>query len=242
VTGRILVVEHQRDAGADVLGDRLVAAGLELTTLEIDREGALADLDAFDGLLVLGGDVNAWQEDEYPWLVEEKAAIRAWVGGRPRPLLGICLGHQLLADALGGVVGPRPTPEAGVHPVRLTADGGDDPLLGATGPVLPALQWHGAEVARAPGGAVVLATDDHAAVQAMRVGPTAWGLQFHPEVGRERAVGWGSDPAFRALLTEGAGPGAVDRYPDTLAAAADDMDRVTGRLAAAFAEQVRVYR
>lgn len=183
-----------------MLGDHLSRAGFGLTTVELDQGEPIPDLDRFDALVVMGGPMDVWHDDEHPWLVTEKAAIRHWVSELARPYLGVCLGHQLLAAALGGVVCPMLHPEIGVMDVGLTAAGEHDPLLSALPPNFPALQWHGAEVARLPVGTVALATNAHCAVQAMRVGPAAWGLQFHIEASAPVVAEWATVPEYRAAL------------------------------------------
>jgi GMP synthase-like glutamine amidotransferase len=230
VSRRILVLLQQPNAGIDALGDHLIRAGCDLVVVAVADGEPIPDLDGFDGLVVLGGEMDVWQEQEHPWLVDEKVAIRAWVAGPPRPLLGICLGHQLLADALGGDVGPRDSWEVGIRTMRLTDSGVEDRMLGRLSSTFASIQWHGAEVRRVPDGAVVLATDERGAVQAMRMGNTAWGVQFHPEVGLSRAAEWGADPAFGALLDASDGAGAADRFPAVLAAASEEMVTITGTL------------
>jgi GMP synthase-like glutamine amidotransferase len=133
--------------------------------------------------------------------VAEKAAIRHWVTDLERPYLGVCLGHQLLADALGGTVGLMDEPEIGVVTIALTPEGRADRVLGELPETLLGLQWHGAAVVEPPEGAVVLAGNDHCAVQALRVGSCAWGVQFHVEVQASTIPKWARVPEYEEALT-----------------------------------------
>jgi GMP synthase-like glutamine amidotransferase len=199
--GRALVLQHHPDEDPGALGPLLAAAGLRLTTVELDQNEPVPPLDGFDVLLAMGGPMDVWQEAEHPWLVAEKAAIRHWVTDLERPYLGVCLGHQLLADALGGTVGLMDEPEIGVVTIALTPEGRADRVLGELPETLLGLQWHGAAVVEPPEGAVVLAGNDHCAVQALRVGSCAWGVQFHVEVQASTIPKWARVPEYEEALT-----------------------------------------
>jgi GMP synthase-like glutamine amidotransferase len=199
--GRVLVLQHHPDEHPGSLGPMLEDAGLALTTVELDAGEAIPPLEPFDLMLVMGGPQHVWQEDEHTWLLTEKAAIRRWVANLARPFLGVCLGHQLLADAMGGRVTLMEVPEIGVLDVARTRAGEDDPLFGRLPAQLPGLQWHEAEVVKPPPGATVLAENGFSPVQALRVGPRALGVQFHVEVNADTISKWAAVPEYERTLS-----------------------------------------
>ena len=160
----------------------------------------------------MGGPQDVWQEAEHPWLADEKAAIREAVLAREMPFLGICLGHQLLADALGGEVGPAAAPEIGVFEVELCAGAARHPLFTGLPERSRFLQWHRAEVRRPPDGAQVLASSPRCAVQAIAVGQRAFGLQCHAEVDGATLDEWLGIPAAVEVLAQALGRDGPDRF------------------------------
>ncbi len=195
------MLQHHPDEHPGSLGPLLEGAGLALTVVELDAGDAIPPLEPFDLMLVMGGPQHVWQEEEHPWLVTEKAAIRSWVGDLARPYLGVCLGHQLLAAAMGGRVTLMEAPEIGVLDVVRTSAGEADPVFGRLPSRLPGLQWHEAEVVEAPAGAAVLAENASSPVQALRVGPHALGVQFHVEVEAETIPKWAAVPEYERTLS-----------------------------------------
>jgi GMP synthase-like glutamine amidotransferase len=193
----------EEDPGA--LGPLLTEAGYELTAVELDHGEAIPDLAGFDLLLVMGGPMDVWQEGEHAWLVTEKLAIRRWVSELQRPYLGVCLGHQLLADAMGGTVGAMATAEIGVPDIMLTPAGALDPIFSRLPAVIPGLQWHHAAVTEAPPDGVVLARNPACGIQALRVGANAWGVQFHMEVGVSTIDEWAAVPEYEEVLSAAGG-------------------------------------
>lgn len=164
------------------------------------------------GLLALGGAMGAHDDDVAPWLVEERALLGDAVE-RGVPVLGLCLGGQLLAAAMGGRVTRGPATEIGVVQVWRTVDGLLDPVISqavpSSGPGIPAAQWHQDNIVELPEGAVLLLTNDECPVQGFRVGESAYGLQPHPEVDPVTFASW-ADAADEALARSGRDAGQAE--------------------------------
>jgi GMP synthase (glutamine-hydrolysing) len=141
-----------------------------------------------DALLIFGGSMHVDQNDEHRWLDPEKVFIREALS-RDVPILGVCLGSQLLAEAAGAQPHRIPEPEIGWYDIEITDAGAADHVVGPLAPSVELFEWHH-YVAPLPAGAVELARTP-ACVQAFRIeGKPAWGLQFHAEVTRSDLFGW----------------------------------------------------
>lgn len=149
------------------------------------------DIKQASGLIVLGGPMNVDQTDRYPFLAAEVQWIRQALQ-HSVPLLGICLGSQLLAKACGARVYPNPVKEIGWYEVGLTSPAAGDPLFAGCPPQLTVFHWHG-DTFDLPPEAVLLATGPLCRHQAFRVGPRAYGLQFHIEMTAELIDSWLAD-------------------------------------------------
>lgn len=227
---RILVFQHIAVEHPGAFRDIWAGQGHTWRSVELDLGEPIPALDDFNLLVVMGGPMDVWQEGEHPWLVPEKAAIRRWVKDLGRPFLGVCLGHQLLADALGGKVTPMRQPEVGVAGVELTAEGRNDPLLAGCGDKMQALQWHGAEVSVVPAGGHILATNAASSAQAMRWGRCAYGLQYHVEITAATVDEWKSVPEYAASLERTLGADGATRLDQDVAEKLPDFRTMSHRI------------
>jgi GMP synthase-like glutamine amidotransferase len=199
---KFLVFQHLATEHPGTFGDLMREADIPFDVVALDEGAPIPDLSPYAALLAFGGPANVWQEQQYPWLIAEKAAIRQFVAELRRPFLGVCLGHQLLAEAFGGMVGPMQRAEAGLSQLQLTEAGRGDALFGGLGEPLVAMQWHGAEVKALPDRAVTLAGNEACPIQAFRLHERAYGLQFHVEVKAASIARWESLPAYRRAVEE----------------------------------------
>ncbi|TDD67126.1 type 1 glutamine amidotransferase [Jiangella aurantiaca] len=184
------VVEHEPGCPLDRLGGWLTAAGADVRVVRPYAGDPLPTVPGA-GLIVLGGQMNAYDDGVAPWLPAVRSLLAAAADGGT-PTLGICLGAQLLAVACGGrvEVGAAPGRESGVVDVLWRPESGDDPLVGGMAGPFPGPSMHADAVAELPPGAVWLASSAMYPHQVFRVGAVAWGVQFHPEVSQPTFAGW----------------------------------------------------
>jgi GMP synthase (glutamine-hydrolysing) len=233
---KCLAVRHVAFEDLGLLGPLVAARGYSVRYHDagvepIDAETLLAP----DLLIVLGGPIGVYERDAYPFIVDEIAAIAARLQA-DKPMLGICLGAQMMAAALGAGVAPGPVKEIGCAPLTLTAEGRASALgpLGAT----PVLHWHG-DNCELPKGCTRLASTQHCPVQAFMRTPSQLALQFHLETEPARFESWlvghtvelgkaGIDPRKLRIQMQELGPATRTLGQKVLAAW---LDKAVGALA-----------
>lgn len=215
----LAVLQHERETGLGALAAVLSDLGVEYEILDTTGGDALPNAGGFAGVIALGGSLGAYD----PSLVEARRWIRNAVL-HDTPFLGICLGGQLLASALGGSVEPAHRPEVGVHDVFLTDAARHDPLFAGLPRPLRVFGWHEDSFVP-PRGAVPLAGSMADANQAFRWGAAAYGLQFHVEVRDDDLPHWAHVPAYARLLEAAGGDWAS--LSDALRRATPALDDLT---------------
>jgi GMP synthase (glutamine-hydrolysing) len=201
---KILVFQHVPYEPLGTLDPLLKAAGFRIRYVNFGRDPeSRPRLSGYEALIILGGPMNCDQIDTYPNLIHEVGLIREAVD-RGKSVLGICLGAQLLAKALGGAVMRNKTREIGWYDVELTEAGMSDPVLSTFAARQQVFQWHEDGITLPPG-AIHLAASEGSRIQAFRHGEQAYGLQFHLEVNESLIDRWLTVPANQATLADEAG-------------------------------------
>jgi GMP synthase (glutamine-hydrolysing) len=178
---RVLSIVHELDAGAGVFSN----PEHDFVTW-VPSSGPPPE--RFDAIMIFGGSMHVDQNDGHPWLAPEKEFLREALDGGT-PILGVCLGSQLLAEVAGARPQRMSEPEIGWYEVEITEAGSDDPVVGPLAPRTELFEWHHYAAPLPPGGVELARTP--LCVQAFRIeGKPAWGLQFHAEVTRENLSSW----------------------------------------------------
>lgn len=222
---KFLVIKHVIAEGLGVFEQFCYEAGITVDMVELEKGDKFPSLEGYSALWIMGGPMNAGDVNDYPWLVEEEALIRHAVKDLNLPYMGVCLGAQLLADALDGEVGFMLTPEVGLLPIHLTEAGCNHPLMSGLPKTYLVLQWHGQEVTRLPAGATILASSPQCQVQAFAIGDRTFGLQFHSEVTEVTVEDWVQIPAYRTDLEATLGATGCDDLKQAVAAQLPTMNR-----------------
>jgi GMP synthase-like glutamine amidotransferase len=181
---------------------------IQIDTVELDENEKIPQLDQYDAMIVMGGPMDTWQEEIYPWLKPEKEEIHKFACVQKKPFLGLCLGAQLLSEAAGGKVRKMKTPEIGVLDVSVT---NDKSLFKGLSKEFKVLQWHSYEAHDLPSNAKLLASSRDCKVQAFSL-ENAFGLQFHVEQTNETVPQWACVPEYKSALEKTLGSNALEKF------------------------------
>ncbi|MBM3666805.1 MAG: type 1 glutamine amidotransferase [Actinobacteria bacterium] len=185
---RVLALTYQSDAGPGVFAEAVRARGGEIDEWLIpDGAEPPSDPYGYDAVMTFGGSMNTDEEGGYPWIRSQRELIAGLVDAG-RPLLGACLGAQLLVEAIGGQVLRMPGYEIGWFDTEVLPEAADDPLIGPMAPGFESFNWHRYECLL-PAGVATLARSEHC-VHAFRIREAVWGIQFHAEVTPANANSW----------------------------------------------------
>lgn len=196
---RLMVFQHVAAEPLGTLHARIRARGHRIRFHNFQRHpDTQPDIERYHGLIVLGGPMNVDEQSRYPHLRTELKAIEAALR-QDKPVLGICLGAQLLAHVLGAPVGRHTQHEIGWYDLVTTEQGRQDNVLAHLGELAPVFQWHGCTFGL-PSGAVQLARTETCEQQAFRFGQNAYGFQFHMEADGAMIERWLRLPSYREEL------------------------------------------
>lgn len=187
------IIQHVAHEGPGLIGEAIVNTGAGVEVVRMDRGDSLPEVGSISGLVVMGGPMGVHDDRDHPWLDLERHLIAGTVRSA-LPVLGVCLGAQQVAVALGGEVTSGIATEIGAGSVILTHAGRRDPVLGPeygglARTEIPCFHWHH-DAFTLPDGAVHLAATQVTPNQAFRIGANVYGFQFHLEVDADLAAGW----------------------------------------------------
>jgi len=223
----VLVLQHINIEDPGYIKDLMLADKCKITTIELDEGEQIPDnfLD-FDAILCMGGPMDTWMEDQYPWLRDEKDKIHQFVVDAQKPFLGFCLGAQLLGEAIGGKVVKSTPPEIGILDVEMLDSKSEDILFSAYPNKIKALQWHSWEVSELEENhsVTLLASSPTTKYQIFKYKNNAYGIQFHIEVKNDTVDQWGCVPEYKSALEKTLGANAIEEFKTETAANLCDMN------------------
>ena len=211
----IIVLQHIKIEDPGYIKDLMLADGIKLTTIELDEgEKIPNDLGKFDGMFCMGGPMDTFMEHEYPWLKEEKKAIKEFVVNLKKPYLGFCLGCQLLGEVVGGKVVKSNPAEIGIMDINFTKEKDNDNLFLKFPNQIKSLQWHSYEVQGVENNkdVTLLASSPITKFQIFKYQNHAYGIQFHIEIKDTTVNEWGCVPEYKKALEDQLGEGALEKF------------------------------
>ena len=211
----VLVLQHIKIEDPGYIKDLMLVDGVNLTTIELDEGQKIPnDLNKFDAMFCMGGPMDTWMEDKYPWLIDEKKKIKNFVVDLKKPFLGFCLGCQLLGEIVGGKVVKSKPAEIGMLNIGFLKEKNNDILFSSFPDKVKALQWHSYEVVDLENNKdiTLLASSPTTKYQIFKYQNHAYGIQFHIEVKDTTVNTWGCVAEYKSALEKQLGDGALEKY------------------------------
>ena len=212
---KIIILQHINIEDPGYIKDLMIKDKFDLTTVELDEgEKIPQDLSKYDAMFCMGGPMDTWMENDYPWLIEEKKKIKEFVVDLKKPYLGFCLGCQLLGEVIGGKVGKTNNPEIGMLNVNFSENKKNDSLFSKFPEEITSLQWHSYEVTGLENNkdVTLIASSPETKYQIFKYQNHAYGIQFHIEVKDTTVSEWGCVPEYKTALEEQLGEGALEKF------------------------------
>ena len=212
---KIIILQHIDIETPGYILDLMKKDNLNLTTIQLDEgEKIPNNIEEFDGMFCMGGPMDTWMEEEFPWLIEEKNKIKQFVVELQKPYLGFCLGCQLLGEVLGGDVVKSKPPEIGILDINMDQASSNDILFGEFKSTIKALQWHSYEVQNLESNhdITLLGSSPTTRYQIFKYKNHAYGIQFHIEIKSNTVSQWGCVPEYENALEDSMGKGALKKF------------------------------
>ena len=208
----IIILQHIPIETPGYILDLMKIDKFNITTIELDQGEKIPDnLSSYDAMFCMGGPMDTWMEETYPWLIDEKKKIREYVINLKKPFLGFCLGCQLLGEVLGGQVVKSNPAEIGILDIHMNSNKNFDKLFSEYPEKIKALQWHSYEVTELEknNDVKILASSPTTKYQIFKYMDHAYGIQFHIEIKEDTVSQWSCVPEYEKALEDVLGKGAL---------------------------------
>ena len=224
----VIVLQHIKIEDPGYIKDLMLQDNVNLITIELDEgEKIPSDLNKFDAMFCMGGPMDTWMEDDYPWLIEEKKKIKEFVVDLKKPYLGFCLGCQLLGEVIGGKVARSKPSEIGMLDIKFLETKKNDNLFSTFPDQIKSLQWHSYEVQNLEfnKNVTLIASSDVTKYQIFKFQNHAYGIQFHIEIKDTTVNEWGCVPEYKNALEKQLGAGSLEQFDNSAKENMADMNR-----------------
>ena len=224
----VIVLQHIKIEDPGYIKDLMIKDNINLTTIELDEgEKIPNDLSNFDAMFCMGGPMDTWMEEDYPWLIDEKKRIKEFVVDLNKPYLGFCLGCQLLGEVIGGKVVRSEPSEIGILDIDFLKTKDEDNLFSSFPDKIKSLQWHSYEVQNLENNkdVTLIGSSNVSKYQIFRYQNHAYGIQFHIEIKDTTVNEWGCVPEYKSALEQHLGKGALEKFDKSAQENMTDMNK-----------------